>query len=319
MGAGTLKMVPGVLRPIVALFNPYLRRIRRHRRTAREILVPEIERRRANALQDVKETGEQREDMIEWLEEASSGDESAPERIADRQLGLSFAATHGTTNLIVNAVYDLAARWDEYGPELRREIEDAQGQDGGVMSKMTPSILSKLDSFIKESQRMNPGSARKPQCYMAWMLKQKADSASSTVSFNRKVKKQHVLTDGTVLQPSAYLAVASAPLAMSEAYHSDPTIFDGFRFHRLRTQSESSTSTAHQFTTTGPGSLMFGHGKHACPGRFFAGLEAKLIMAYLIRNFDLSLEPGVGRPPNFYLADANLTDPHRVIRLHRAK
>ena len=163
LASSYLKIVPGFLRPLAALFNPYLRRIRHHRRNARQILVPEIMRRRAKAEQSEKEKGQasQPQDMLQWLEDFSTGEDLAPERIVDRQLGLSFASTHGTTNLIVNVIYDLAARWDEYAQELRTEIESALDEDGGVILKTTPSKLSKMDSFIKESQRMNPGSARK--------------------------------------------------------------------------------------------------------------------------------------------------------------
>ena len=120
-------------------------------------------RRRTEAAQAEKETSlESRpQDMLQWLEDASTGEDLAPERIVDQQLGLSFASTHGTTNLAVNVIYDLAARWDEYAHELRSEIETALDEDGGLILKSTPLKLSKLDSFIKESQRMNPGSARK--------------------------------------------------------------------------------------------------------------------------------------------------------------
>lgn len=163
LASSYLKIVPGFLRPLAALFNPYVRRIRHHRHNARQILVPEIMRRRAKAEGGEKETGHvsQPQDMLQWLEDFSTGEDLAPERIVDRQLGLSFASTHGTTNLIVNVIYDLAARWDEYAQELRNELESALDEDGGVISKTTPSKLSKMDSFIKESQRMNPGSARK--------------------------------------------------------------------------------------------------------------------------------------------------------------
>ena len=164
LASSYLKIVPGFLRPLASLFNPYLRRIRHHRRNARKILVPEIIRRRAQTAHAEKETDKvsQPQDMLQWLEDFSTGEDLAPERIVDRQPGLSFASTHGTTNLTVNVIYDLAARWDEYAEELRSEIESALDEDGGIMLKGTPSKLSKMDSFMQESQRMNPGGARKP-------------------------------------------------------------------------------------------------------------------------------------------------------------
>jgi len=33
--------------------------------------------------------------------------------------------------------------------------------------------------------------------------------------------------------------------------------------------------------------LSFGHGRHACPGRFFASNEIKMLVAYLVMNYDV--------------------------------
>ena len=103
--------------------------------------------------------------------------------------------------------------------------------------------------------------------------------------------------------------MASGPLAMSEAYYSNATTFDGFRFHRSRQDG----SGQHQFGSTGVSSLVFGHGRYACPGRMFAGLEAKILMAQVLRFYDLSLEAGSSRPQNSIFADANLPDQKTVV------
>ncbi len=148
------------MRPVVAPLIPSIRRIQRHHRTAKEILIPEILRRRAQAANPQKGLGKKPEDMLQWIEDESSGEDLRPERNVDRQLGLCFGATDGTTNLIVNVIYDLAARWSQYGPELRCEIEESLREDGGAVRQSTVNRLSKLDSFMKESQRLNPLSAR---------------------------------------------------------------------------------------------------------------------------------------------------------------
>ena len=44
--------------------------------------------------------------------------------------------------------------------------------------------------------------------------------------------------------------------------------------------------------------LNFGHGKYACPGRFFASLEIKVILVRLVMNYDFKLTPHQGRPAN---------------------
>jgi cytochrome P450 len=166
LATGYLKIVPWFMRPIVAPLVPYIRRIHRHHQTARDLLIPELMRRRAQAANAHMGSDKKPDDMLQWIEDESSGEDLRPERNVDRQLGLCFGATDGTTNLIVNVIYDLAARWSQYGPELRSEIEDSLREDEGAVRQSTVNRLSKLDSFMKESQRLNPLSARTyPICY----------------------------------------------------------------------------------------------------------------------------------------------------------
>lgn len=98
--------------------------------------------------------------MIDWLIEAS-GPNPDEQNIVLRQMGISFAAIHTTTNHMTNILYDLAARWDDYAPALLAEYRQALAEDGGVLQKTTLTKLSKLDSFTKESQRLSPPSSCK--------------------------------------------------------------------------------------------------------------------------------------------------------------
>jgi hypothetical protein len=69
----------------------------------------------------------------------------------------AFGAIHATTITVTNALYDLAA-WPQYVPELRAEICEILSQESDhVLRKTAVPKLIKLDSFLRESQRMNPG------------------------------------------------------------------------------------------------------------------------------------------------------------------
>lgn len=57
----------------------------------------------------------------------------------------------------------------------------------------------------------------------------------------------------------------------------------------------------HQMVATSADFLAWGHGKHACPGRFFAAVELKMILGCLIMNYDMSFEqPGVQPPASVF-------------------
>ena len=63
--------------------------------------------------------------------------------------------------------------------------------------------------------------------------------------------------------------------------------------------------------------MIFGHGKRACPGRFFASLESKIVLANIINNYDLKLPGGECRPKNLMFADANFPDPAKKVLFRR--
>uniref|UniRef100_A0A0W0GF56 Cytochrome p450 n=1 Tax=Moniliophthora roreri TaxID=221103 RepID=A0A0W0GF56_MONRR len=69
------------------------------------------------------------------------------------------------------------------------------------------------------------------------------------------------------------------------------------------TEQEEYTSQdwVHRMTGTSDTFLAFGSGRHLCPGRFFASLELKIFMAYLVLNYDVKMAREGMRPPNEWL------------------
>lgn len=153
-----LKITPWPLRPLTAVFTPYLYRIHAHRRAIRKIINPVISQR----LNEYQATGNRIErsqkTSIDWLIEFSPPDEAVPNIISHRLTGISFGATHTTTNTIVNTIFDLAAHFDIYAPPLREEIDSTLGPHSSAISIAKLANMWKLDSFLKESQRFHPPS-----------------------------------------------------------------------------------------------------------------------------------------------------------------
>jgi len=64
-------------------------------------------------------------------------------------------------------------------------------------------------------------------------------------------------------------------------------------------KSGAKDADRHQFVAITPGSLHFGYGKRACPGRFFAANGIKLILANILLKYDLGItNPEEGRYKN---------------------
>lgn len=99
-------------------------------------------------------------DLLQWMADNSRrpGQQQQPARsdefVADMCLVVGFGALHATGTTLANAVLDLAAH-PEYAKVLRDEYRGEVAKGHEKASALVNS-LGKLDSFLKESQRMNP-------------------------------------------------------------------------------------------------------------------------------------------------------------------
>lgn len=103
------------------------------------------------------------------------------------------------------------------------------------------------------------------------------------------------MSDGTYLPKGAWVIAPASAIHHSEANYEDPMKFDGFRFSRMREQPGSEAK--YQAVSTADHYLAFGHGRHACPGRFFATNELKVLLGYIICNYEFKTADGK-RPDN---------------------
>lgn len=98
--------------------------------------------------------------------------------------------------------------------------------------------------------------------------------------------------------------------------HQDPDTWNPYRFLRMREQPEMETEAL--LVTTSPNHLAFGHGKHACPGRFFATTEIKIILCHLLIKYEWELAPGTDIKP-MALGFTNAVSPNAHIQIRKRK
>ncbi|KAI3165529.1 hypothetical protein DTO039G3_6538 [Penicillium roqueforti] len=292
MAMRDLREWPSILHPVVHWFLPSTRKLRTHLGMARSIINREIDRRaliRAGKLPaDDPPRGP---DALDWFRETAEIRNNLTFDQSCAQVGLALAAIHTTSNLLTNVMYDLAA-YPEYIQPLRDEILAVAAEDG-VLKKTSLLKLKLMDSVMKESQRTNP---------------------LSLTSMNRLALKQIVLSDGTVIPKGANMFVSTKTLEDDNIYPNAGT-YDGYRFYNKRQQPGNEHK--HQFVATTSEHFVFSHGVHACPGRFFAANETKIMFLHLLLKYDWKLQSG-GRPPNIENGVESITDP-RVQILFRSR
>jgi len=200
-----------------------------------------------------------------------------------RILTVNFAAIHTSSMSFTHALYHLAAN-PQYLAPMREEVEAVIKQEG--WTKVAMSKLRKVDSFLKETQRVN---------------------GLGILSMTRKALQDFTFSDGTFVPKGTTVSVASGAMHHDEANYANAAVFDGFRFANMR--EGDGEAAKHQMVSTNADYLPFGHGRHACPGRFFAANELKAMMAYLVITYDVKMENEGVRPADKYFVTSCVPDP----------
>ncbi|CAH0021068.1 unnamed protein product [Clonostachys rhizophaga] len=192
-------------------------------------------------------------------------------------------------------LYDLAVRSEDI-PELREEIRQVYAGCEGAFTKKSLGELKKLDSWMRESQRL---------------------CLSVSTTFQRIATKRFRLSEGLYIPKGTRLEVAATSVHVDEAFYEDPEVFDGQRSFKLR-QGESQ-AMKHQYISTGRTDLRWGYGRHACPGRFLADAEMKMPLSELLLHFDVKNPEGQGRHANIAFDNNVMPDPTKTVMVNSVK
>lgn len=111
---------------------------------------------------------------------------------------------------------------------------------------------------------------------------------------NRFVERDITLSDGTVLPKDSRIMIMGE--YRDPDIYPDPDAFHAKRFLRLRQEQPGSENTW-QYVSGSPNHLLFGLGRHICPGRFFAANVIKISLCHMLLKYDWRLVPGTTRPP----------------------
>ncbi|CAK4033384.1 P450 monooxygenase [Lecanosticta acicola] len=282
-------ILKSVLMPIAALPNNY------HYWQTRKYTLPIIKQRIADIEEQERNPDVKikiPEDYFTWHIRLAKSEgkvrESEPDFISRAVLGIEFAALHTTSITGTNALFDLAGSNPSVLAGIREEVERVYEEANGVWTKQELNKLLRTDSALRETMRNN----------------------DITPHTTRKV----VAKDGVRNAEEGWTAPYGSSIAVNNAdRHHDPDIYpspnqyDAFRFSRPREAFQASGSNMGEqekmeflklqntsFTSTSENFLPFGHGRHACPGRFFVQQELKMVLAYMVMNYDI--EPLPGRP-----------------------
>ncbi|GJJ06037.1 hypothetical protein Clacol_000224 [Clathrus columnatus] len=286
-GKQTLGVFPSFLKPLAA---KYLTNVPQSIEATSKFLQPIIHERREQLATFEDDTADKPLDFLSWLLDEAKGEEQTLRALTLRLLFVSFASIHSTSMTFTHAIYNLVV-CPEYKLPLREEIKSIIEKEG--WSRESINKMAKLDSFLKESLRLNK---------------------THTASLHRKIRAfEFVFSDGTRVPRGTAISAVELPV------HPDPSIAKQFNGFRYVNEKEKGQHTNH-FVSTGLDYLAFGHGKRVCPGRFSANDSLKTLLAYFILNYDVRFkDESASRPPNVYNGVGCLPNPVAEVMIRRRK
>ncbi|KAH9906752.1 cytochrome P450 [Xylariomycetidae sp. FL2044] len=253
---------PRFVRPFIAPLIPRRNRIFQQRAEVRDLLFPVP---RTTPVSDEPS-------VLKFFVESQK--DTDPDTITARLLILSGAALHTSSMALTHAIFDLCVM-PEYVEPLRLEAQASYSEDNGQWRLSTVQRLRRLDSFLKESQRLNN---------------------SGFLGFNRVAMDTVTLSDGLVIPRGTKISLPGGPMRYDRQFYEQADRFDGFRFYR---PDEGETTIQRDFVGIEPGNLSWGNGRFTCPGRWYASAMLKLIVANLLLSYDISFPEGeIERPAN---------------------
>ncbi|RYC56196.1 hypothetical protein CHU98_g10006 [Xylaria longipes] len=224
-------------------------------------------------------------DAVQWFVEeyARKGIRATPDQLAQDILTLSLVSLASTTATTLGVIYDLLDRPDSLA-EIKQELKQAFGNMEDKVSRQALSQLVVLDSFAKESQRLNP---------------------INQISMHRLVLQDHTFKDGFRVPRGTDIGFTNQLISRDPAnWGADADRFDAHRFLRLRNDGTSgdtavSGDSRAPMTSITHDMLPWGTGAHACPGRFLAVDGIKMMVMNLLFSYDVKYpEDIMSRPRN---------------------
>ena len=311
-----LRFVPQWLKPLVGPLSALPNH--RHYRETAKYTAPLIKERLANftrKAQDPHFSWEPPNDYLSWTIMLASAedrqDELTVDMISRRIMPIEFAALHTTTVSFTNCLLDLASSDPslQFFEGIRQESTKVLGENEGRWSKANLAQIHRADSAFRESMRVNN--------FMNQNITRKIISKQGITN---KVEGWHAAQ-------GLYLTVDEDGIQHDSDIYPNPNEYDAFRFSRSQEKAAKGDANEHQkdeyrghmkntgMITTSDSFLPFSHGRHACPGRYLVAVKAKMMLSYMVMNYDI--EPLSSRPSNVVIAQNQIPPRSATLRVRR--
>ncbi|RWA10964.1 hypothetical protein EKO27_g4152 [Xylaria grammica] len=192
------------------------------------------------------------------------------------------------TTKLGGRLYGLAA-YPDCIDDLRAEIKSVLAENRGtIMNTHTPFHMKLLDSVMLESQRHKP-------------IQMSMSTWSEAVRGRGFVPRPVTLQDGTRIPAGVHIEAPHIEITKDPVFYPDWEVKakpNHLLLHRhanreaFRARRSIHTGSATYGATKSMEDMGFGYGQHACPWRFLAAAEIKLLLARLLLDYNVRMPEG---------------------------
>lgn len=293
------------------------------------MITPEIIRRQRLQSSDAEKDSSENNYLSWLLARSPPGFQSTTKTLIARMLHLNFASIHTSSFIGTNTLFDLlsSTALSQSHPSYVQQILDELSSLGPSLDRRALQKMHLMDACLRESSRL---------------------ASIIGLGANAQVVAENglVAPDGTKCPKGSLVAAPSWAIHNDESLYPDPLVFRPERHltppftdvpsdppsektpsvsipaaETTTTKTKAYLDRANlAFTSTSATYLAFGHGRHACPGRFFAAQELKLLLAYILRKYDVELEDkgeDGGRVRNVWMGPNHVPPLRARVRVRR--
>ncbi|KIX09582.1 uncharacterized protein Z518_00662 [Rhinocladiella mackenziei CBS 650.93] len=299
---GTLRGLPKLFRFLFEERLPRIRAMVEARNRCEDMMMPlieeHIERWRANggpsvAPKDAK-THPDGGELLDFIIPHYS--EPKAKKLARDEITVILESMLNLSSGLSHVLYTMAKYGHIYGEDLRQEYLEAIGEDG----KLTTNAMfkmRKMDSFMKETQRINP---------------------PSLMAMQRKIvpPRGHQFSVGPPIPQGTLVAVSADRVNTDPNIYPEPFSFDAYRFLRMREQPGEEFK--HQHVSTSQIELNFSYGGRACPGRIFFAAMEKVVLSHILMHYEVRVKPGYEHEDSRWIDGIRCTtNPNAIMQIRR--
>ncbi|OAA41284.1 Cytochrome P450 [Metarhizium rileyi] len=297
--------MPGVLRKAFWYLSPQGFKVRSSIKRLKRIIIPEIrntidawrQKRSARdqftmlgAILDIKqERGQLKRDAkaMSQAEETKQVD-----IFADEVIFTAFDSAGPVACLLIQMIFESICD-KELSEALRDEIAAALAVNNGEWSEQTLSSLPRLESFTRETLRVN---------------------GPTLFSVTRTAIQPLKLNSGLSLRRGEMMTTPSWYVHNDEDNYENASEFNPYRFY-----DEATNMATTRATTPSSKFLAYGYGVQICPGRFLGIRMTQILFAKLLMRYDMKMANGAMRRPDNIFMPGQVLPPYMasIVFSHR--